>query len=135
MVMCEKKIPQGCIIPDDNYDWSCKMIDECIVDTWALAKFKPQKITNQLNQQNQAQNSGSGETSFPLLNKLVNFGIDEIVVLIKAVDQRGNVVLAEHQDPDTMQVHSIWIPVNHLNDLHNPLPPRSVGFTVSTLMS
>jgi len=40
MQMLEKKIPQGCVIPDDNYDWTVKMIDECIVDTYALAKFK-----------------------------------------------------------------------------------------------
>lgn len=64
---------------------------------------------------------------------MVNFGIEEIVVLIKAVDLRGNVVLAEYQDPDTMQVHSIWIPVSHMTDLHDPLPPRAVGYTVSTL--
>ena len=70
-----------------------------------------------------------------MLNKLINFGIDEIVVLIKAVDLRGNVVLAEYQDPDTMQVHSIWVPVSHLSDLNNPLPPRAVGFTVNTLKS
>ena len=55
--------------------------------------------------------------------------------MIKAVDLRGNVVLAEYQDPDTMQVHSIWVPVSHLSDLNNPLPPRAVGFTVSTLKS
>ena len=42
-------------------------------------------------------------------------------------------VLAEFQDPDTMQVHSIWIPVSHLSDLHNPLPPRAIGYTISTL--
>jgi hypothetical protein len=32
-----------------------------------------------------------------------------------------------------MQVHSIWIPVSNLNDLHTPLPPRAVGYTVQTL--
>ena len=32
-----------------------------------------------------------------------------------------------------MQVQSIWIPVSHLSDLHNPLPPRAVGYTVRTL--
>lgn len=37
----------------------------------------------------------SGETSYPLLNKLLNYGVDEIVILIKAVDVRGNVILAE----------------------------------------
>jgi hypothetical protein len=41
MTMCEKKMPQGCIVPDEHYDWTCKMIEECVVDTWALAKFKP----------------------------------------------------------------------------------------------
>ena len=40
LTMCEKKMPQGCVVPDDNYDWTAKMIDECIVDSWALAKFK-----------------------------------------------------------------------------------------------
>lgn len=68
------------------------------------------------------------------MNKLINLGIDEIVVLIKAVDMRANVVLVEYQDPDTMQVHSIWIPVSHLSDLHNPLPPRAIGFTKKTLI-
>jgi hypothetical protein len=40
MTMCERKMPQGVVIPDETYDWTAKMIDECIVDTWALAKFK-----------------------------------------------------------------------------------------------
>ena len=43
MTMCERKLPQGCNIPDDNHDWTAKMADECIVDTWALAKFKSQR--------------------------------------------------------------------------------------------
>ena len=46
MTMLERRIPQGCVIPDDNYDWTCKMIDECIVDSWALAKFKPQRVSS-----------------------------------------------------------------------------------------
>lgn len=40
----------------------------------------------------------SGETSYPLLNKFLDLGIEEIVVLIKAVDTRDNVVLAEYWD-------------------------------------
>lgn len=34
-----------------------------------------------------------------------------------------------------MQVHSIWIPVSNLSDLHNPLPPRAIGFTKKTIKS
>jgi len=41
--MCEKKLPQGCNPPDENYDWTSKMADECIVDSWALAKLKIQR--------------------------------------------------------------------------------------------
>ena len=40
MVMCERKMPQGCNPPDESYDWTAKMPDECLVDSWALAKFK-----------------------------------------------------------------------------------------------
>ena len=40
MTMCERKLPQGCQIPDESHDWTAKMSDECIVDTWALAKIK-----------------------------------------------------------------------------------------------
>ncbi len=75
----------------------------------------------------------NGETSYPLLNKLIDLGIEEIVVLIKAVDMRDNVILGEYWDHDAMQVHSIWIPINFLNDLHSPLPPRSVGYNMTTL--
>lgn len=100
LTMCEKKMPQGCTPPDDNYDWTSKMPDECIVDSWALAKFKTQRPSNASNSNNSQQSQASqamqlGETSYPLLNKLINLGIEEIVVLIKAVDVRGNVILAE----------------------------------------
>lgn len=44
----------------------------------------------------------NGETSYPLLNKLIDLGIEEIVVLIKAVDMRDNVVLGEYWDHDAM---------------------------------
>jgi len=43
MVMLEGKAPEGCFIPDENYDWSGHVIDQCIVDTWVLAKIKPNK--------------------------------------------------------------------------------------------
>ena len=41
MTMCENKIPHGCVIPEEHFDWTSRQVDECIVDTWALAKFKP----------------------------------------------------------------------------------------------
>jgi hypothetical protein len=39
LVMCDKKIPQGCIIPDENHDWNAKIPEECIVGQWGTAKL------------------------------------------------------------------------------------------------
>jgi len=49
--------------------------------------------------------SGEGEGQSSLLNKLFNLGIDEILVQIKAIEGRGNMILAEYVDQDTMTVH------------------------------
>jgi len=40
MTLLEHRLPQGLVIPDENHDWSTKIIDECIVGNWALAKIK-----------------------------------------------------------------------------------------------
>ena len=39
MILWENKIPNGVILPSENTDWTAKVADECIVDTWALAKI------------------------------------------------------------------------------------------------
>ena len=33
--------PGGVIIPENNYDWSPKIIDECVCDEWAIALISP----------------------------------------------------------------------------------------------
>lgn len=43
MKMLENKLPNGLVIPDENYDWSTKIIEECIVGSWYLAKIKQRK--------------------------------------------------------------------------------------------
>lgn len=44
-------------------------------------------------------------------------------------------MLAEYQDPDTMQVHSIWIPIANLYFLETPLTPKAVGYPKQDLMN
>ena len=39
MVLWENKIPNGVTLPGENTDWTAKVADECIVDSWALAKL------------------------------------------------------------------------------------------------
>jgi hypothetical protein len=40
MKMLENKLPNGLVIPDENQDWSAKIIEECIVGNWLLCKIK-----------------------------------------------------------------------------------------------
>jgi hypothetical protein len=40
MKMLENKLPNGLVIPDENQDWSAKIIEEVIVGNWLLAKIK-----------------------------------------------------------------------------------------------
>ena len=70
MTMLEHKIPPGMIIPDENQDWTSKIIEECIVGSWLLAKIKHK-------------NSGSdsdSSSSKVFLQKLKNLGVEEILV-------------------------------------------------------
>jgi hypothetical protein len=39
LVLWENKVPNGVILPSENTDWTAKVADECIVDSWALAKI------------------------------------------------------------------------------------------------
>ena len=40
MTILEHKVPGGVTIPDENYDWSTKIVEECIVGEWYLSKIK-----------------------------------------------------------------------------------------------
>jgi len=128
MVMCEKKMPQGCTVPDDNHDWTAKMVEECVVGSWAIAKLK--FVRGHLTKQ-----GSRAETTSTLLNKLLKLGIDEIVVQVKAADFRSNVILGEYHDPDSLLLQTVWLPVSILYDLHSPLPPSSVGYPIDLLHS
>lgn len=85
------------------------------MDAWALAKIRQSRSTSQrdggktentnTSMQGVIGSSGEGEGQSSLLNKLFNLGIDEILVQIKAIEGRGNMILAEYVDQDTMTVH------------------------------
>jgi hypothetical protein len=69
----------------------------------------------------------------PLIIRLQNLGVQAIVVQIKAVDSRYNVVLGEYYDSENFCSHFIWFPISHLYELDHPLPPRSVGYSRKSL--
>lgn len=105
--MLENKLPNGLVIPDENYDWSAKIIEECMVGSWLLSKIKLRSSSESIH-----------SSSFSMvLSKLQSLGIEEILVQLKAVDARTNAILAEYTDYDTMQSHFLWIPITNLMSL------------------
>lgn len=69
------------------------------------------------------------EQSVPLIIRLIDQGIQAIVIQIKLVDSRYNCVLGEFYDLENLSSHLVWFPISHLYELDYPLPPRSVGYS------
>ena len=92
MTMLENKLPNGLVIPDENHDWSSKILEECIVGNWFLCKIKSRSSSE----------SSTSSTFNLVLQKLQALGIEEVLVQLKSVDARNQAVLAEYTDYDTM---------------------------------
>jgi len=69
------------------------MPEECIVGSWFLVKLPELKSV---------------------------FGIDEIVVMLKAIDFESKIGLVEYVDIESMR-YNIWIPLKYMYDLPVPL--------------
>jgi hypothetical protein len=46
MTLWENKVPNGVNLPSENTDWTAKVADECMVDSWALAKISFSKSSS-----------------------------------------------------------------------------------------
>jgi len=76
MVLWEHKIPSGVNLPSENIDWTAKVADECLVDSWALAKISFNKSASSGGQSSsKGASSLSPETSLPLILRLQNLGV------------------------------------------------------------
>jgi len=137
LVLWENKVPNGVALPSENTDWTAKVADECIVDSWALAKISFSKASagagQSSSQAGKSAHSPAPEAALPLIIRLQNLGVQAIVVQIKVVDARYNVVLGEYYDAENFCSHFIWFPISHLYELDHPLPPRSVGCSRKSL--
>mmetsp|Transcript_44970 Transcript_44970/g.59685 ORF Transcript_44970/g.59685 Transcript_44970/m.59685 type:complete len:81 (-) Transcript_44970:125-367(-) len=77
-------------LPDSSHDWSAKTTDECIVDTWALAKIHKNKKKGKdasKDADKGASKSSAAESKdstidlgHPLLNKAAGLGVRELLV-------------------------------------------------------
>jgi hypothetical protein len=119
LVMCEGKMPHGCIIRDQSYDWSVYIPQQCIIGTWAAAT---------LAFRNDAQ------SSHPFLTRLINHKINKLAVMIKAVDWRYEVVLCHYTDIETLQLYPLIVPISSLRELEKPLKPPASAFSLKQLL-
>lgn len=137
LVLWENKVPNGVVLPSENTDWTAKVADECIVDSWALAKISFSKANAGAGQGSpqtgKSTHSPAPEAAVPLIIRLQNLGVQAIVVQIKVVDSRYNAVLGEYYDAENFCSHFIWLPISHLYELDRPLPPRAVGYSRKNL--
>lgn len=80
-------------IPDPSHDWGAKIIDECLVDSWALAVIHKdkKKASSSADNDKDADKQDGGQKKkiatgavpdlgHPLLNKMASLGIRELLV-------------------------------------------------------
>jgi len=120
-ILCDQRLPAGCVIPDSNHDWSAFTTEECVVGQWAVAKLKAK--------------SGAFVSDSPLIVKLASLGVTEICVQIRAVDLVNNQVLVQYVDHDSVAVGSMWLPVSALTTPEVTLSQSATSSTLTTLRS
>ena len=96
-------MPVGANVPDESYDWSAKMPEECIIGSWFLVKIPELKGT---------------------------FGREEIVVMLKAIDFENKLAFVEYIDVDSMR-YNMWVPLKY--DPPVPLNTPAVCSTFDNL--
>ena len=128
------------------HDWNAKIIDECLVDSWALAvihkdKRKSKVSKDEKNKEGSNADEQGGRSKLeavpdlghPLLNKIAGLGIRTLLVQIKAINGKNNQILTEYHDVDSMTSHWIWFPIANLKSLFKPIGPKPESFLKNSL--
>lgn len=122
--------------PDQFWDWSQLFYDEISVDSWVKAKLKPRKRKvdeDEEDQDDKQEVEDSKKLKVPALDKLLDLGIEEVLVQIKAIEYKRQSVLAEYIDEDSMTKHWLWIPIQALSQSSFFMEPVSISFLPQTL--
>ena len=118
--------------PDNHWDWSIHFYDEINVDSWVQVKLKFGKKKVVVEDDDHEDDKDNAEDSqkigIPLLDKLVDLGIQEILVQVKAIEFKRHCVLAEYNDVDTMTKHWLWIPIAAIKKPAFQMEPAAISF-------
>jgi hypothetical protein len=101
LVLCDQRLPAGVVLPDANHDWSAMTLDECMIGNRALVKLKSKHMT---------------QADIPTLKKLDAQGVDSISVVLRAVDLRASLVLAEFIDEEHQELMYLWVPASAISN-------------------
>ncbi len=97
-ILCDQRLPNGCVLPDANHDWSTISVEEINLGTWAIA--------NLTNKQNRPLS--------PFFQSQQRIGNKEACVYLIAIDAKSSSVLAVYYDHQNLQLTTIWVPVSSL---------------------
>lgn len=106
LVLCDQRLPAGVVLPDANHDWSAMTLDECVIGNRALVKIKSKHLAH---------------NEISTIKKLEAQGVDSISVILRAVDLRASLVLAEFIDEEHQELMYLWVPASAISNPETPL--------------
>ena len=117
-IICDQRLPNGVVLPDQNHDWSTITAEEIGLGTWAIAS-----IANK-----------QGKLYSPFFNFQKGLGNTDVPVLILALDSKSSSVLVCYNDWDNNQLVSVWLPVIALKFPEIPMNVPAASFTMSQIL-
>jgi len=110
-ILCDQRLPNGCVLPDANHDWSTISVEEIVLGTWATVHIS--------NKQNKPVS--------PFFQSQHRIGNKDAAVYLIAVDTKSSSVLVNYYDHQNLQMVTVWVPVASLKIPEVPLdlPPAS----------
>ena len=120
--------------PDPNIDWTKHFFDELSVDEWVKAKLQlGTKKSSGEKSEGANQSLSKKKLGIPVLDNLIELGVDEILVQIKAIEFKRHCLLTEYTDIDTMTKHWLWFPISALSKIKTKIEPNAVSFLPQTV--
>ena len=126
LILLDRKVPNGCIIPSFNHDWNALIAEELKVGSYALAQIvKPS--TDYL------------DTDHPFLYKCLqeassSSSIVSIPVLLLKFDQKLQAALCAITDHQTAQMYYAWIGCGSLYPMTQNELPHITGVASSVIL-
>ena len=117
-ILCDQRLPNGCILPDANHDWSTISVEEINLGSWAIAT-----IANK-----------QGKPFSPFFQPQQMIGNKDALVYLIAIDAKSSSVLVNYYDAENLQLVSIWLPVVTLKLPAVPLDPPAASYPMTKIL-